>query len=119
MAVKRISAETLIELAVETLRGELQPALPPEQRYTAAMIANALAIARREILVDGETARWELLDAAYPEGDGDMRRLAEDIRSGKLGASRMPDLAVRLRAVVIEELRIRNPRFLKSRLGQE
>lgn len=119
MAVKRIAAETLIELAVETLRSELQPLLPPDQRYTAAMIANALEIARREILVDGETARWELLDAVYPEGDGDMARLAADIRSGRISTSKMPDLAQRLRAVVIEELKIRNPRFLKTRLGQE
>lgn len=115
MAVKRISAETLIELAVETLRGELQPQLPPEQRYTAAMIANALEIARRDILTDGETARWDLLDELYPDGDGDMGRLAADIRSGKVNTAKMPDLRERLRAVLIEELRIRNPRFLSSR----
>lgn len=119
MAVKRISAESLIELAVGTLRGELQPNLPPEQRYTAAMIANALEIARREILTDGETARWELLDELYPEGDGNMERLAADIRSGTVNAARTPDLHQRLRAILIEELRIRNPRFLKSRQGQE
>ncbi len=119
MAVKRISAENLINLAVETLRGELQPSLPSEQRYTAAMIANALEIARREILTDGESARWELLDDLYPEGDGDMRQLAADIRSGKVNAARMPDLHQRLRATLIEELRIRNPRFLESRLGQK
>ena len=118
MAVKRISAETLIELAVETLKGELQPHLPPEQRYTAAMIANALEIARREILTDGETARWELLDELYPEGDGDMSRLAADIRSGKVNAAKMPGLHGRLRAILVEELRIRNPRFLSSRQGR-
>lgn len=119
MAIKRISAETLIELAVETLRGELQPNVPPEQRYTAAMIANGLEIARREIVTNGETARWELLDELYPDGDGDMTQLAIDIRSGKVNAAKMPDLHSRLRAVLIEELRIRNPRFLKTRLARE
>lgn len=119
MAVKRISAETLIELAVDTLRGELQPSLPAEHRYTAAMIANALEIARREILTDGETARWELLDELYPEGDGDMKQLAVDIRSGKVNTAKVPDLHDRLRAILVEELRIRNPRFLKSRQSRE
>lgn len=119
MALKRISAETLIELAVATLRSELQPSLPPGQRYTAAMIANALEIARREILAEGETARWDLLDEIYPEGDGDMKRLALDIRTGKVNTTNKPDLHERLRAILVEELRVRNPRFLKSRQPPE
>ncbi len=119
MAVKRISAETLIELAVETLRSELQPNLPPEQRYTVAMIANALEIARREILTDGETARWELLDELYPDGDGNLRRLAEDIRSSAVNAVKTPRLHEHLRAILVEELSIRNPRFLKTRQDRE
>jgi hypothetical protein len=119
MAVKRIAAETLIELAVETLRSELQPVLPSEHRYTAAMIANALEIARREILMEGETARWELLDEVYPQGDGDMKQLALDIRSGKVDGTKVPDLRKKLRAILIEELAIRNPRFLKTRQNQQ
>lgn len=119
MAVKRIAAETLIELAVETLRSELQPVLPSEHRYTAAMIANALEIARREILMEGETARWELLDEVYPQGDGDMKQLALDIRSGKVDGTKVPDLRKKLRAILIEELTIRNPRFLKTRQNQQ
>ena len=46
---KRLNAETLIALATETLKAEIVPGLAPEQRYAAAMIANALDIARREI----------------------------------------------------------------------
>ena len=106
MAVKRIAAETLIELAVETLRKEIQPILPSEHRYTAAMIANALEIVRREILMDGETACWNLLDEVYPEGDGDMKKLALDIRSGRVNAKTVPDLHKKLRAIVVEELTI-------------
>ena len=115
MAVKRIAAETLIELAIKTLKTELQPALSGDQRYIVAMIANALDIARREIITDGETAHWKLLDDIYPEGEGTMKQLAADIRSGKVNAQANPGLARRLRAVVIEELTVRNPRFLKAR----
>ena len=115
MAVKRIAAETLIELAIATLKSELQPALTGDQRYTIAMIANALEIARREIITDGEAAHWALLDDIYPEGEGTMKQLAADIRSGKVSPKTKPDLAKRLRAVVVEELQIRNPRFLKAR----
>jgi hypothetical protein len=115
MAVKRIAAETLIELAVTVLRDQLQPNLPPEERYAAAMAANALEIARREILSDGESALWDLLDAVYPEGEGTIEQLARDIRSGKINTRTFPALEDKLRALVIGELRIRNPRFLKSR----
>lgn len=114
MAVKRIAAETLIELAVATLREELAPELPAGSRYGAAMVANALEIARREILADGETAHWALLDSIY-EGDGSARQLAADIRSGNISDTSHPDLRQRLRAVVVDELRVRNPRFLASR----
>ncbi len=115
MAVKRVSAETLIELAIATLKSELQPALPAEHRYTAAMLANALEIARREIVTDGQSERWNLLDSIYPEAEGEMKQLAADIRSGKVNSKKHPELAERLKALVIEELKISNPRFLKTR----
>lgn len=118
MAVKRIAAENLIELAISALREELQPHLPAAQRYTAAMIANALEIARRELLADGGSEQWRLLDAIYAEGESDLGRLASDIRAGKVSTATHPDLAARLRALLLEELRIRNPRFLKSRDGE-
>ncbi len=115
MAVKRIAVETLIELAIETLRRDLQASLPPEQRYRAAMIASALEIARREILTDGESAQWELLDYVYDDGEGTLERLSADIRSGKVNTKTQPRLVDRLRAMVVGELRVRNPQFLKSR----
>jgi hypothetical protein len=115
MAGKRISAETLIELAIATLEAELAPALPAEKRYTAAMLANALGIARREILTDGESAQWKLLDALYDDGEGTLGQLAADIRTGRISDRTHPDIASRLGAFVVAELEIRNPRFLKSR----
>lgn len=117
MARKQISAETLIELAARALREELAPSLPPDKRYVAAMAASALDIARREILTDGESAQWALLDKLYDDGEGSPRQLAADIRSGKLSDKTHPDLAASLRKLLVAELEIRNPRFLKTALA--
>ena len=113
--MKRISAESLIELAAETLRSEIAPTLPAEKRYLAAMIGNALEIARREIITDGETAAWTLLDTLYPDGDGTAARLAADIRHGKFSDRTHADLRKNLRAILVSELKIRNPKFLSTR----
>lgn len=113
--VKKLNAETLIALAAETLKAEIVPGLGPEQRYQAAMIAHALDIARREITTTDEGPQWALLDAIYEEGEGSMSQLGRDIRSGKIGEATHPGLRDKLRAVLIAELKVRNPRFLRSR----
>lgn len=59
---RRIAAETLIQLVSDTLEAEIKPGLEGDQRYVMAMALNALAIARREILTDGKTPLWELLE---------------------------------------------------------
>lgn len=115
MKARRISAETLIQAAIDTLASEVQPVVPRDQRYALAMITNALQIAKRDILTDGESRLWDLLDAVYPDGDGTAQKLAEDIRKGEVTDGAPPDLRAQLKAAVIDELRIRNPRFLKSR----
>jgi len=117
MAQKRIAAESLIELAARALRDELAPSLPRDKRYLAAMAASALDIARREILTDGEGAHWALLDALYDDGEGSLRQLAGDIRSGKFSDKSHPDLAARLRKLLVAELEVRNPRHLKATLA--
>jgi hypothetical protein len=114
MAVKSIDARALIELAIATLRQELAPALPSDKRYAAAMVANALEIARREVMADGDAARWELLDAVYEEGEGSLRRLAADIRDGSIGEDELPDLGKRLVQLLEAELRITNPGYLSA-----
>jgi hypothetical protein len=115
MRTKKLGADGLIELAIEALRTEIVPGLAAEQRYTAAMIANALEIARRDVESETETAQWELLDPIYGEGDGTLRELADDIRAGVVNSEKQPDLRVRLRALLVAELKVRNPRFLISR----
>ncbi|HRD75729.1 MAG TPA: DUF6285 domain-containing protein [Hyphomicrobiaceae bacterium] len=115
MTTKRIAPEDLIALASEMLRDEIVPVLPAGQRYAAAMIANALEIARRGITGDTESAAWALLDQIYDEGEGTLDQLARDIRSGEIDTDTNPDLAARLKAIVQAELRVTNPRFLASR----
>lgn len=116
MAVKRISADTLLELALTALRDELAPHLPAEQRYTAAMVANSIEIARREMAADQE-AQWALLDDVYEAGEGNVRKLVADIRSGIVDESTRPGLGRKLLAVLEAELAVTNPRFLASRKG--
>ncbi|MEM1307202.1 MAG: DUF6285 domain-containing protein [Pseudomonadota bacterium] len=115
MTARRIAAETLIDLAIATLETEIRPTLAREQRYAMAMTINALRIARREILTDGETPLWDLLDTVYPDGAGTAAQLADDIAVGEVHDGAPPDLEQRLKDVLIAELRVRNPAFLKSR----
>lgn len=114
MAVKRISSESLIDLAISTVRGRLSPALPAELRYEAAMAINALEIARREIASEGDTALWKLLDKLYDDGDGSSRKLADDIRANRLNEQAFPGLGAALLGIVQAELAVRNPRFLAA-----
>lgn len=114
MAAKSLGADALLDLAAEALKAEIAPALPADKRYLAAMIANALDIARRDIAGEAEEAQFALLDAVYDDGDGTLQRLAKDIRAGTVSDKTHADLRKRLRAQVIAELKVRNPRFLKS-----
>jgi hypothetical protein len=114
-AARRVAAETLIQLASDILRDDIAPALPPDKRYAMAMAMNALAIARRDILTDGETPLWDLLDTVYPDGDGSAAKLAQDIRNGDIQPDQPPDLLDQLKQILIAELRVKNPRFLKQR----
>ncbi len=119
MSEKRIGADALIGLAIDTLRAELAESLPPEKRYAAAMIANALEIARREIADEGrEAATWALLDKAYEEGEGSLAALARDIRDGEIDDDAVPGLRRLLEGLLVAELRVANPRFLVSRGGE-
>lgn len=115
MKSRRIAAETLIQLAVRTLADEIRPELDGRARYQLAMVVNALEIARRDIMTDGETPLWDLLDTVYPDGDGTAEQLARDIAAGEVHEGAPPDLVDQLKATLIAELRVRNPRFLQSR----
>lgn len=115
MTTRRVDPDALLALAVETLRANVFPALPPEQRYAGAMIANALEIARRGLPGEAEAAEWVLLDDLYDEGEGSLAQLARDIRAGSLPQGKVAGLAQELRTMLIAELRVANPKFLVSR----
>ena len=115
MTDTRVTPDALLALAIEMLQADVLPALPPEQRYAGAMVANASAIARRGIPGDAEAAEWALMDKLYDDGEGSPRQLALDIRDGSLPKAKSTNLAAALRAQLIEELRVANPKFLASR----
>lgn len=115
MTDARITPDALLALAVEMLQAEVLPALPPEQRYAGAMVANAIATARRGLPGDAEAAEWALLDKLYDDGEGSPRQLALDIRDGSLPKAKTAGLAAALRTLLIAELRVSNPKFLASR----
>ena len=120
----------LLAIARETLLSELRPLLDEQGRYTVAMIANAMAIARRTAEAGEEPARAALarLDAlsgrARRELHGDAlhealhthgRQLAADIRAGRYDADdeRRRALLEHLRESVAAKLRISNPKSLE------
>jgi hypothetical protein len=115
MTDTKITPDALLALAIETLQADVLPALPPERRYAGAMVANAIAIARRGLAEEVEAAEWALLDQFYDEGEGTLRQLALDIREGSLPKDKTAGLAAALRSLLIAELRVSNPKFLASR----
>lgn len=112
---RKLGAEALLDLIAEAFKAEIAPALPPEKRYLAAMIGNALDISRREMAVEEEALVFRLLDHFYEDGDGSLAGLARDIRSRAISDATHPELRARLKAHLAEELKVRNPRFLAAR----
>ena len=121
----------LLAIARDALNTELRPHLQDEARYVAAMIANAIAIAAREIEVGDAPARdaLERLDRLHGNAPrtlrgaeleaalaGHQRRLAADIRAGRYDGDdeRRRALLEHLRADVETRLRISNPKALND-----
>ena len=122
------NALSLLEIARETLLGELVPLLPAERRYDALMVAGALAAAAREIEAGDAPLREELRDLAEllgqapgegPLGEELLRlsaRLVADIRAGTFdqpGTARAR-LVQHLKAATIRKLREVNPKYLAA-----
>ncbi|HTU53611.1 MAG TPA: DUF6285 domain-containing protein [Acetobacteraceae bacterium] len=83
----------LLAIARTSLLEEVLPKVPPGQVYAVRMIANAMAIAARELAAaDDEAVGRERIVGLYrragmaePEGDIE-RALAADIRAGRFDA---------------------------------
>lgn len=125
----RPNATELLAIVRETFTAEVLPVLPERLRYTGLMIANALAIARREVET-GEgplRAEYERLCTLLSEpprelGSGMLaaavadynRRLARDIRSGRLEEGGSKVLLKHLRRTTEAKLAVSNPKALKD-----
>jgi hypothetical protein len=121
------SAADLLSIARSTLLDDVLPRLPADLRYTALMIANAIAIAGRAIEVGDTSAQAELarlsalLGEPNPPATGDRlrialtsanRRLADSIRAGEFDGERRAALLEHLHAACSDKLAISNPKAL-------
>ncbi len=103
-------AEALVAIALETYAEEIVPELTSSKRYTGAMVANALGIAKRRLShPDPADALIESLGAENIEA------LAGALRSGKISSASHPGLADYLLKYLEAELVIINPKFLERR----
>jgi hypothetical protein len=115
----RPSGADLLKVAREALMRALVPELPEGQRYLALMIANAMAIAAREL-----TSLRMLLEERGPDTSEDVadrlealnRRLCAEIRAGRFtGGADDGRLRDHLRRSAEARVAISNPKALKAR----
>ena len=101
--------ERLLETARAVLRDQLLPALPSHQRHAALMVANAMAIAARELDRRSDPAA----DGARAAAD---RQLCASIRAGHADAGAAArQVHARLLADTRARVEVSNPRFLMQR----
>lgn len=120
--VDRTDADDLLAIAREALLAELLPVLPSEAQYTARMVANAIAIARREQscpALDAALAAelGTLAGIAEPASDASPWRvlLAQRIRDGVFDGDRASDarLLGALQRWTRTRVALANPRVLE------
>jgi hypothetical protein len=126
----RPHAAELLRAAREAVSGEILPSLPESLRYTGLMVANAIAIAERELALGDAAARAEcdrlrqlLADRAAPVAGETLadalarynRRLAADIRAGRFEGETRAALLDHLRRTTEEKLAVSHPRALHGR----
>jgi hypothetical protein len=124
------TGEQLLETARNLLREELLPALPADRKHAALMIANAMAIATRQLKngEDGERSELGSLSAMLghegqdePAGGAELRRQLKElnrefvrsIRSGRADTGAWREAA---RKHLLEVARVKvvesNPKYL-------
>ncbi len=86
------TAANLLETARTVLREKILPQLPASARYEALMVANAMAIAARQIEAEDRPVReaQDRLAALYDDRSAPLpvleARLVEDLRAGRFDA---------------------------------
>lgn len=126
----RPNARELLVISHATFTAEILPALPEKLRYTGLMIANALAIARREIEAGDAPARaeFERLCVLFSDGPRELagdalavavadynHRLANEIRAGRFDQEERAVLLEHLRRTTGAKLAISNPKALNAK----
>ena len=115
----------LLAIARETLRRDVLPLVPDEGRYTALMIANAMAIAARDAELGERAARDALQRLATllgPTRAEDLRSLNKElirrIRTGvfRPGTPEHAAIGRHLWECALQQVRVSNPKYLE-RLG--
>lgn len=109
---------SLLTVARDELRTELMPGLDAGGRYRAAMIANAMAIASRALSAGAETKarQGQALTTLYPDSPDTEparleRRLARELRQGRLDVGREERVRAVLLARTLSRLEIVNPDY--------
>ncbi|MFO1067502.1 MAG: DUF6285 domain-containing protein [Geminicoccaceae bacterium] len=111
--------DSLLGIARETLRRDIQPTLPPDQRYLAAMIAHAMAIAARAAAIGADSReRQRLALATLHPGEAALaaleRRLAGELRRTKPSPEREEQIRAVLLARTLARLEVSNPDYPDS-----
>ena len=118
----RPDGSELLAVARQTLLERIVPALPEDLRYDALMVANAIAIAAREMnqtsqAIDREReALAALLGAAGQDLDlaGLRRALGRRIREGAFDDARLHEVRAVLWDSVAARVAISNPKLLSA-----
>ena len=112
-------AAELLSIARQVLREDVATALSGEQRFNVLMVANAMAMAIREIEQGGQldaaalSALASLYDEPDPIADDLSRKLARDIRAGQFDDGvKAAELHEILMSDIRRRLAIGNPRYL-------
>jgi hypothetical protein len=111
-------AQNLLATALDAYRAEILPSLPPEKRYAALMIANALAMVLREIGTPREalpaTAAGLYENAAFFTPKEFEENLIIAIENGEFfdDPAERQDAFAALKAINAARLAITNPKLL-------
>ncbi|MFT5175258.1 MAG: hypothetical protein ACI8W7_003448 [Gammaproteobacteria bacterium] len=135
MSLDQPDALALLDIARETLVAQVLPQLDGDSRYQVLMVANAMAMATRELTTRlhertvNPASAAQLLQRLYEHGpvsdDEDSavtlarlrRRLACDLRNGTVGGDQQHLVQQILRADTRARLAVSNPRRLSRELS--
>ena len=118
--INRPRGDELLAVARRTLLDDLLPLIPADKAYEARMIANAMAIAARELGrckdVDDETtegiAEFYRVIGMDPSVVASEQSLADQIRKRLIDSVHSRQLHALLLAVTRAKLAISNPKYL-------